>query len=392
MKSFGCRACGSTVLNLVYDFGLQPLAGHFPTLPESTESAARYPLDLTQCSECGLMQVTQIPPIEEVFNDDYRYASSTIPDLVDHFSEYANVLSTYLHSDSRVLEFGCNDGVLLARLEAHGFRCTGVDASNNIAELARAKGLSVMTGFLTPKFVLDNELVACFELVTCSNVFAHIDDISETIEAVRLALKPGGYFSIEVHDGELLESETQFDTIYHEHLTYFTESSLRRFVELQGFEFHGCQKIKMHGGSLRLMCRLLSPYQSKSDATKPRIVNGKLFSDTIERCSRDLHLLSEKYGPLDGYGAAGRSQMFVNVTRTASCFSKIFDDSPLRQERYLVGGDIPITAYRKRKGKVCVILAWNYAPAIFERIRGEYEKVYTILPELTLWAGKGAKD
>jgi SAM-dependent methyltransferase len=385
MKSCECRSCGSRALNLVYDFGPQPLAGHFPTRPDSQSPATRYPLDLTQCLNCGLLQVTNLPPIEDVFHADYRYSSSTVPDLVRHFESYADYLAGILSPGSRVLEFGCNDGVLLERLAKRGFACTGVDASDNVAALARSKGLDVRTGFLTEAFLEEQDLTGRFDAVTCSNVFAHIDDLRGTVAAVRSLLKPGGRFFVEVHDGDVLARDAQFDTVYHEHLTYFTETTLRRLTEAEGFAFTACERTPMHGGGLRF-----SAVQRADDTVQPELepavlTDGAAFAGTIFRCQNDLARLEAEHGPLYGYGAAGRSQMFVHMAGGSDRFAAVFDDSPFRQDRYIVGTDIPIRPYAGERGGCCVILAWNYAPTIAARVAGNFDKIVTLLPDYREW-------
>lgn len=387
MKSTHCRSCRSKNLKLVYDFGDQPLAGEYPVEPDSKHHAQRYPLDLTECADCGLWQVTNLPPIEEIFNDNYRYSSSTVPDLVRHFTGYADFLQARLPAGASVFEFGCNDGVLLAQLQARGFACVGVDASDNVASLARQKGLDVRSAFLTPTFVEANHLAGQFDLVTCSNVFAHIDDIRTTTQAVKQLLKPGGIFNIEVHDGNVLAVESQFDTVYHEHLTYFTESTLRHFAALNGFDFVECERSSMHGGGLRFSSRLADSDMPKvpQDTSPPALIGGTNFKQAIDRCREDIISLYRKHGPLHGYGAAGRAQMFINITRTAEFFSCVFDDSPLRQGRYVVGTNVPIRPYREDRGECCVILAWNYAPTISKRIHPHFAETVTLLPVLKSW-------
>jgi SAM-dependent methyltransferase len=388
VKSINCRSCGSSDLVLVHDFGPQPLAGCFPSKPMSELSVFFFELDLTQCRRCSLIQVTNLPPIDEVFHDDYRYASSTVPDLVRHFVDYAEELAASIPTNASVLEFGSNDGVLLLELQQRGIEAVGIDASDNVASMARSRGLDVRTGFMTEELIEREGLSGRFDVVTCSNVFAHIDNIAETTAAVRSSLKPDGLFIIEVHDGEKLASEAQFDTIYHEHLTYFTEYSLRYFVEHNGFEFIDCKRTKMHGGGLRLTARM-GQIGTNDSASAPHTVllDGDAFSDTIERCKSDIESLVKQYGQIDGYGAAGRSQMFINMTGTTDCFARVFDDSPLRCDRYIVGSDISIEKFSPltAKRKVCVILAWNYAPSIAARIRDSYDEIITVLPSLRRW-------
>jgi SAM-dependent methyltransferase len=386
LRKTTCRACGESSVRLIYDFGPQPLAGEFPQLPESARQAARFPLDLSQCDACGLLQVTHLPPISAVFHDDYRYASSTVPGLVAHFVEYAAWLDARLPRGASVLEFGCNDGVLLERLSERGHACVGVDASENVATLARNKGISVHTGFMTPDLIHAHALEAKFDLVTCSNVFAHIEDLQSTINAARLALKPNGLFVIEVHDGDLVFRENQFETIYHEHQSYFTERTLRRTLEKAGFAFHECVRTPMHGGALRLVSRL-----SDASVVKPLAyaqderVDSSEFAAAIARCTADIREAVQRYGMLDGYGAAGRAQMFINMTNTADCFAQVFDDSPMRQDRFVVGTNVPIRAFGESKAKACAILAWNYAADIASRVRGAYDLVFTVLPTRKVW-------
>jgi len=385
VKADRCRGCGSENLVTLHDFGDQPLAGHYPTMPNSALPAKKYPLDLTQCGACGLLQVTNLPPIEEVFHDDYRYSSSTVPGLVCHFHEYAEWLSQRLSSKAKVLEFGCNDGVLLERLQKRGFDCAGIDASDNVATLAREKGLNVTTGFLNTALVLEKGYENQFDIVTCSNVFAHIHDLSGTLQAVRALLKTNGLFAIEVHDGELLSNEGQFDTVYHEHLTYFTEASLRGLLERSGFEFVECARTTMHGGGLRFVARYLKEPSGQGETDGAVSLLSDFVSPSIERCRAELERLYKTYGPLAGYGAAGRSQMFINFTGSDHLFSQVFDDSPFRQGRYITATDIPIVPYENNTGQCAVILAWNYAADITAKIRGNFKEVVTLLPETRIW-------
>jgi len=334
------------------------------------------------------MQIVNLPPIDEVFHADYRYSSSTVAGLVRHFDEYSGWLSGHVAPGSRILEFGCNDGVLLERLKRRGFDCFGVDASDNIASLARAKGLEVETGFFEPELVRRRSLAGRFDLVTCSNVFAHIHDVRETLSAVRQVLVKDGLFCIEVHDGDLLVREHQFDTVYHEHLSYFTADSLRRLLESNGFETVTVERTAMHGGGLRYLAR-------RSESTAPQAVgNAPVLSDipedfmtrAIQRCRQELLRLHGEFGPLAGYGAAGRSQMFINFTNSTGLFHCVYDDSPLRQGRFIAGSDIPIKPYGGERGRCAVVLAWNYAGDISQKIKGRFDRVVTLLPETRTWS------
>lgn len=387
MKAVRCRGCASRNLKTLHDFGEQPLAGHYPLAPQSAKPVDKYPLDLTQCGDCALLQVANLPPIDAVFHDDYRYSSSTVPGLVRHFESYSVWLRDRAGPTAKIFEFGCNDGVLLERLRRLGLECAGIDASDNVASLARAKGLAVMTGFLTEEWVHESRSVAAYDVVTCSNVFAHIHELGSTLAAVRLLLRDAGLFAIEVHDGDELWARNQFDTIYHEHLTYFTADTLRDLLERSGFAFVSCERTAMHGGGLRYLGRKVD--QPEGVGARVRGARGLCDTDRvapmIERCKLDLQALYEEHGPLLGYGAAGRSQMFVNFTQTAPLFARVYDDSPFRQGRYVAGTDVPIVRYEGEGGGCCIILAWNYADDIQRRIRDRFRAVVTVLPSLRSW-------
>jgi SAM-dependent methyltransferase len=381
MKRKNCRSCGSTHLNLIFDFGLQPLAGCFPNEPMRLKPCATYPLDLTQCSSCGLLMTTNLPPIDEVFNADYKYSSSTIPTLVSHFSAYSLFLCEWLSAGANVLEFGCNDGILLDFLSPLGFDCVGVDASENMVKIATIKGHNVIGGFFGETLVINNNLVASQDLITCSNVLAHIDDLSDVLKAVHLALKNNGLFCIEVHDAEALIAQNQFDTVYHEHLTYFSIDTLHKMLRANKFSQVFKEHTNMHGGGLRVVYKKTSHAQVHQP-TDVGLFIGLGFKQVIKRCQNDIQNIFLEHGLIDGYGAAGRSQMFLNVTSTADYFSCVFDDSKFRQNKFIAGTNLRIKEFGLPSSEVCIILAWNYSDSILKNINNSYDKIYTILPEL----------
>jgi SAM-dependent methyltransferase len=357
--------------------------------PESRESCERYPLDLSVCGECSLLQVTCLPPIGRVFHEDYRYSSSTIPSLVRHFAEYAQWLQGRVPAAARVLEFGCNDGVLLCQLAAAGMRCTGVDASENVATLARAQGLHVYTDFFTPDFVRRHRFQTAFDVVTCSNVFAHIHDVRSCARAAWDALAPGGQFCVEVHNASSIFESHHFDTIYHEHLTYYTSNTLTTLLQRAGFEIEEVARTSMHGDGLRVLARRsaqgpITPTPVGATQFDFQLV-GREIKDAIDRCAATVRRLKQEHGLLHAYGAAGRSQMFLNFTATADCFDVVYDDSPMRQGRYIAGTDLQIRPYANERGNCCVILAWNYAPDIAAKLKGQFDAVMTVLPEESRW-------
>jgi SAM-dependent methyltransferase len=386
-----CRSCHSEKLVLCHDFGEQPLAGQFPRSPQSQLPAAKFPLDLSQCQACGLLQVTWLPDIDDIFHADYRYSTSTVPALVQHFDHLSDWFSQhYPHRQyPKVLEFGCNDGALLSFMKARGYTCTGVDASDNVATLARRKGIDVHTSFFTSDLIQSKAWTDQFDLITCSNVYAHTDALDDITKAAWSALRTGGIFCVEVHDGDLIGAENQFDTIYHEHLTYFSAYTLQQHLMRHGFEIVETLRTDMHGGGLRVIA---SKSQLPNVATPSSLDSQTVLwlessiTASITKAQQDLNALLAKHGQLWAYGAAGRSQMFINFLNAGEHFHCVYDDSPLRQGRFIVGTDIPVKPFSSQThtGAV-VILAWNYAPSIVPRIQGKFDAIYTLLPDLKRW-------
>jgi SAM-dependent methyltransferase len=384
-KRTECRSCFYDSLKVVADFGPQPLAGFYPLTVEQSLHHKRYPMVLEGCPACGLLQITDLPPITEVFHENYTYSSSQVAPLVNHFAEYAQWLAERIPMDARILEFGCNDGVLLDQLEQLGFsQLQGVDASANMVAIAQGRGLKVIQGFFGQQIVQKIGEKISYDLITCSNVFAHIDDLKDVLLGVSSLLSPTGQFCIEVHDAERLIAEGQFETIYHEHLTYFSADSLRKCLQINGFEIIEVIKTPMHGGGLRVRAQKSSEADMSLGLhfdSASFVEMGRTLLDKVGACRNQMEVLFDKYGPIDAYGIAGRAQMFVAMTSTQEFFGAMFDDAPIRQGRYQVGTSLKIQPFAPDvASRACVILAWNYAEAIFMKISKYYDAIYVMFP------------
>jgi SAM-dependent methyltransferase len=385
-KRFECRSCSSQELEVVADFGLQPLAGFYPETVEKSINHRRYPLVLDGCRFCGLLQVTDLPPIGEVFHADYTYSSSQVAPLVNHFSEYAMWIADRFPSVAKILEFGCNDGVLLNQLRLRDFASLyGVDASANIVEVARNLGFNVRCGFFGTQMAQQIDEPHTFDLITCSNVFAHIDDLKDVFIGVHTLLKSTGQLCIEVHDAERLVAEGQFETIYHEHLTYFSVDTLSSCLQINGFEVVEAVKTPMHGGGLRIRARKSAHHIAGAQVDFNADIfpeMGRTLTDRVALCRNQVKEIYVRHGPIDGYGIAGRAQMFLSITETANYFGTLFDDAAIRQDRFQVGTSHRIQPYSfKKTAPVCIILAWNYVDAILSKIAADYEAIYVLFPE-----------
>lgn len=391
-RRFICRTCDFDSFTDLIDFGSQPLAGFFANSAEESINCSTYPLSLEKCDNCGLLQILDLPPIEEIFHSNYSYSSSQVKPLVEHFEQFSHWIRSRFPKNSSILEFGSNDGVFLDQLRNCGFEnIIGVDASRNMCAQARAKGLDVVHGFFQKQLVEEHQMEGTLDLVTCSNVFAHIDDIRSSIKGAWLALKDDGHFCVEVHNAQKLIDEGQFDTIYHEHLTYFSIETLSLTMSLNGFEVVEAITTPMHGGSIRLLSKKVSLKMEASDVILPEsfggeqsplISGGETLVQKLEECKKSCQDIYREHGAFDGYGAAGRAQMFVSMTECSSYLNAVFDDAPIRQGKYLVGTRLKIEAFDTQKtASCCVILAWNYAEPILAKIYDHYDNIFVLLPK-----------
>jgi SAM-dependent methyltransferase len=391
-----CRACASTALETVFEFGSMPLAGAFLSGREAASAERRFPLSVHVCQACALVQILE--PIDPgVLFREYAFSSSTVGPLVQHFDDYAAWLVQRL-KPSTVVEFGCNDGILLAPLRARQVTTVGVDISENITAMARDKGLDVVTGFFDPPTAAAiASRVGPADVVTGSNAFAHNDHPETILQAAAGVLSPKGRLCLELmYAGDLLE-QLQWDTLYHEHLTFYSLSSLRVLLQRHGFEVEHAERIPMHGGSLRVVAGrrgTTAPSSAVEDILGYEHEHGIDRPDTWldfgRRIVRKIDVVTRVFGELGrhkriwGYGAAGKATMWVNACGM-DYLEGMVDASPLRAGKLMPGTHTPIVfpdEFVRAAPDYVFITAWNYASVITAK-EGSYRGVWAVpLPDL----------
>ena len=396
MSSSVCRGCESDKLDKFLDLGEMPSAGGFLSGMEAIKDEKLFPLPVHVCQECSLVQILE--PIDpEILFQDYSFSSSTIGPLVQHFKNYAMWLKDKLDPIS-VVEFGCNDGVLLGPLGHLGIKACGVDISENITGMAREKGLDVVTGFFDES-VSDaiKDRIGPVDIVTGSNAFAHNDRPDIILKAARRILKPDGHLCLEImYAGDLFEM-LQWDTLYHEHLTFYSLTSLEFLLKRYGFHVVDAERIPMHGGSLRVVATLnqneqrkagvkaILSYENEKALADPKtwMEFGSHIGRKIEVVKQTLYKLSQN-SRICGYGAAGKATLWVNTCKM-DYLDAMVDASPLRAGKLMPGTHTPIVLPQELKANppdYIFVTAWNYADLI--RSKEEwYEGIWvTPLPEL----------
>jgi SAM-dependent methyltransferase len=237
-----CLCCGSSDLRCVIDLGVQPPANSYSALPH--EEVERFPLGLNLCASCWHAQLTFCVDRRAIF-DHYAYVSGTSGTLDRFFRWFSQKLSECYPAGARVLELAANDGSLLTHLAARHFDVAGVDPARNIVDLAKARGLPITCGYWPEA---QNDIQGKFDVIICMNVVAHVDDPGNFVSACESRLRPGGVLIIQPSQARMFENG-EFDTIYHEHISFFNMRSMAKLAERAGLRLYGAALVAVHGDS-----------------------------------------------------------------------------------------------------------------------------------------------
>lgn len=382
-----CRICRDTRIRKVLSFGPTPLANAFLRKEEVHRPEQYFPLDVNLCKTCGLVQLAHVVDPRLLFKE-YVYVSSTSPVFVAHFEAFAKrVFNRFgLSKKSLVIDIGSNDGILLKPFKKLGTRVLGVEPDRTIAQLARKGGVETVSEFFSPtvakKIVKKNGNAA---VVTATNVFAHINDINAVVRGVKTLLSENGVFIIEAPYLVDFIEKNLFDTVYHEHLSYFSVSALNFFFEQVGMKVVDVERVETHGGSIRVFVQKGATATPASPSVRRLIAlerRQKLYDEKTYRAyeQRILHnraklltLLSglKRQGKrLAGYGAPAKGNTLLNFFSIGTeLLDYIVDDSPHKQGRHTPGKRIPVVSRERLVSDppdYLLIIAWNFASAIME--------------------------
>lgn len=384
----GCRICKNKRLTKILKFGQQPLANAFLNKDQINRKESFYPLDVYFCKRCCLVQLRDIVSPKILFKD-YVYVSSTSPLFIKHFSDFAQRIITrfQLNSKSLVVDIGSNDGILLKPYVKRGIKVLGIEPAENIAQLARKEGVDTYSEFFSLNLVkkIKNQYGSA-SVVTATNVFAHINDIDEVTKGVYKLLNDQGVFIIEVpYLVDFLEKNL-FDTVYHEHLSYFSLSPLILFFNKCQMRVLDVERVTTHGGSLRIFVtkkeakhKLSLRVKSLLELEKIHKVNQlstyRRFAKRIKVNKNALLKLLSKLkrsgNRIVGYGAPAKGNTLLNYFGIGTKYlDYIVEDSPYKQGLFTPGTHIPVVAPIKLEGTLpnyIFILAWNFADTIMHK-------------------------
>ena len=397
-----CNLCENFLdFKNVLSLGKTPLANSFVKEPTQQEE---YPLDLLECQNCGHVQLSCIVNPDILFKN-YLYVSGTSKVFVDHFRNYAQTIMQKIHfsNTDMVVDIGSNDGTFLSMFMDHGIKIMGVEPATNIADQAINLGIPTIKKFFNKETA--NQIYKQYgfmRMVSCNNTFAHSSELKEMLEGVKTILHKNGLFVFEVsYLPDLLEGMS-FDNIYHEHISFHHLSPLVNFFEYHGMRIYDVERIKTHGGSIRVFAakhgsqllghmnkemikslikqendmglfipkNIISIHSLEENNLTPFVDFENKIKELKDKLVPRLKELKEQGKTIIAYGAPAKQNTFLHYLDIGSdMIDYIVDDSPLKQGLFSPGKNIPIfpsAKIQETNPDVILLSAWNFADSIIK--------------------------
>jgi C-methyltransferase C-terminal domain/Putative zinc binding domain/Methyltransferase domain len=378
-----CRFCSSPLEEVFADLGVSPLANSYLREDQLSKMEPHYPLKAWVCGSCMLVQLEEFESPAGIFSD-YAYFSSFSTSWLAHAERYVqDMIARFgFDSHSQVIEIASNDGYLLQYFQRAGVPVLGIEPAANVAQAAIAKGIPSRTVFFGRDTALDLQA----DLLLGNNVYAHVPDLHSFTEGLKIALKPQGIITLEFPHLLRLMDEAQFDTIYHEHFSYFSLLTVQKVFAHHGLEVFDVQELPTHGGSLRVFGRhagnsagpnVEALLQREREAGLDRLDTYRGFAEKVKRVKCDLLeflIEARKLGKtVAGYGAPAKGNTLLNYCGIGpELLPFTVDRSPHKQGQYLPGTRIPILApeaIEERRPDYVMILPWNLKDEITDQMK-----------------------
>ena len=389
MSQASCRFCAAELEHVFADLGTAPLANSYVPPERAAEAEPFYPLRALVCARCFLVQLESAPTPEELFTD-YAYFSSYSTTWLEHARSFAEqmVERLSLGPGSSVVEVGSNDGYLLQHFLVSGADVLGVEPAANVAAAAEERGVPTAVRFFGREAALELREKHATDLLVGNNVLAHVPDLNDFVAGLELLLKPGGIATLEFPHLVRLVEDVQFDTIYHEHVSYLSVSTAARIFEQNGLRVFAVDELPTHGGSVRIYaCRTNDPrpdeetvtalLQREREAGYDRVETYLAFADRVQAEKRAIRSffvdLKGQGASIAGYGAPAKANTLLNYCGLGTGFiDYTVDRNPHKQGCFLPGSRIPILdpgAVERTRPDFLFILPWNLNDEVMEQMR-----------------------
>lgn len=404
-----CRHCKTPLVHKFLDLGFAPPSNAYLSEEDLNKPELTFPLKLYVCDSCWLVQTQDFANADALFTKDYAYFSSTSTSWLAHAKQYCDAIAAQLglHSRSHVVELASNDGYLLKNFVQAGIPCLGIEPTASTATAARKLGIPTLEEFFGTSLAKTLKAQGKeADLILGNNVYAHVPDINDFTQGIQTLLKPEGVVTLEFpHLLELIK-HTQFDTVYHEHYSYLSLSSVQKIFEKAHLRVWHVETVGTHGGSLRVYgCKNEAAYL-KTDAVDQLLAaelafglqnlatyqNFQIKADTIKNNALAFLLEQKQLGKtVVGYGAAAKGNTLMNYAGIKpDLISFVCDAAPAKQNKYMPGNHLPIltpSEISKHKPDYVFIFPWNIAAEVIkinQHIREWDGKFVVAVPQLRI--------
>ncbi len=391
MSTMTCRSCGAPLRHTFVDLGVSPISNNFLKPEDLNKPEPFFPLHVFVCNQCWLVQLPEVQNPEQIFTSTYVYFSSFSDSWVEHARNYVEMIipRLELNFDSLVIELASNDGYLLQHFIPRRIPVLGIEPCANVAEAAMRKGVPTLVQFFGTKMAGElAEQGKKADLVIGNNVLAHVPALNDFVGGMKLVLKPRGVITMEFPHLMRLMAENQFDTIYHEHFSYFSLIAVEKVFARHGLTLFDVEEIPTHGGSLRIYAR------HAEDAARPvgprvqdlrareeaaglnRLEPYGAFAEKVKETKRGLLaflIAAKKEGKkVAAYGAAAKGNTLLNYCGVRDDFiDYVADRSPHKQGAYLPGTRIPVVPpdrIKETRPDYLLILPWNIQDEVMQQM------------------------
>jgi predicted TPR repeat methyltransferase len=386
-----CRHCNHELSHPFLDLGSSPPSNAYLTTETLNKPEKWFPLKVMVCDECWLVQTEDFADAHELFDAHYAYFSSFSSSWLNHAHDYvqAMIARFQLNASSKVVEVAANDGYLLQYVKAKNIPCLGVEPTHSTAVAAREKGIDIVESFFG--VALAKEMVATghqADLTAANNVLAHVPDINDFVSGFTHLLKPNGVSTFEFPHMVNLVQQNQFDTIYHEHFSYLSLTSVKAVFEKNGLEVFDVEEIPTHGGSLRVYAqradtgshlktaRLQDLLAVESSVGVDSIAFYENFQEKVNHIKDELIIFlteAKRAGKkVIAYGAAAKGNTLLNFAGIRpDLLPCVVDKNPAKQNKFMPGSRIPITSeevIHTQKPDYILILPWNIKSEVIAQL------------------------